>query len=92
LRQYCRNNSGDPPWNNEIEEIVFPKVRESWLSNELYDSLPAGSDFPDAAYRERKYVLEEDQKTDEPWRVRPFRDVLPTAWQSSIHCRFLARN
>ena len=93
IRQYCRNYSRSPPWNNEIEEIVFPETKESWLADALYDSLPAGTDFPDAAYRARHYEPEDDQ-ADKPWdwTVKPFRDVLPSAWLSSIQCRMTAWN
>ena len=93
IRQYCHNDFRNPPWNNRIEDIVFPEAKESWLADELYDSLPAGSDFPDAAYRARRYDPE-DEKPDKQWdwRVKPFRDVLPGGWLSSLQCRMTARN
>ncbi len=90
MRQYCHDISADPPWNNEIEEIVFPKDRESWLSNELYDSLPAGSEFPDAARRSETYGIKEDEDPEAltaAWTLKPFREVLPGAWGTSVQCR-----
>lgn len=91
IRQYCRNNSRNPPWNNEIEEIVFPEARESWLADALYDSLPAGTDFPGDAYRAQHYNAGDGQGAGTwAWTVRPFRDTLPGAWLSSIQCRLTA--
>lgn len=89
IRQYCHNNSRNPPWNNQIEEIAFPVYRETWLTDALFDGLPAGSDFPDAAYRARRYDIQ-DEEDSVRWRVKPFRDVLPDAWMSSIDCRITA--
>lgn len=91
IRQYCHNDSRNPPWNNRMEEIVFPEAKEVWLADELYDALPADSDFPGAAYRARLYDRDEEQ-VYRPWiwQVKPFRDTLPGAWLSSIQCRMTA--
>jgi hypothetical protein len=87
-RQYCHGGQGDTAWNNEIEEITFPQSRETWLDDKIYDSMPRDGSFP-SVDRLRDFYQMGDfaQEAKKEWHVKPFRDVLPGAWLSSIECR-----
>ena len=88
IRQYCRGADPARPWNNEFEEIAFPMAREVWLSDDLYDHLGETADFPPMARVAEVYGLGQDiAPAGRKWRVRPYRDVLPSAWWSSMDCR-----
>ncbi len=88
IRQYCRGADQEEPWNNEIEEIAFPMAREIWLADDLYDHLGETADFPPMARVAEVYGLGQDlAPAERKWRVRPYRDVLPSAWWSSMDCR-----
>jgi hypothetical protein len=88
IRQYCRGADPARPWNNEIEEIAFPLARETWLSNDLYDHLSEPADFPPPTRVVEVYGLGQDvSQAGKKWRVRPFREVLPSSWWASIDCR-----
>ena len=88
IRQYCRGTDPARPWNNEFEEIAFPLAREIWLTDDLFDGLSAPADFPPATRVTEVYGLGQDAlSAGRRWRVRPYRDVLPSAWWSSMDCR-----
>ena len=87
-RQYCRGTSDGATWNNQIEEIVFPNAGEIWLADEVLDT---ASDRSDIAALTRIDRLQEAKiavkKYAGSWHVRPFSDVLPSGWLSSLACR-----
>ena len=87
-RQYCRGASDGVAWNNQIEEIVFPIAGEIWLADEVLDNAPDRSDIAALTRIDRlteaKIVA---KKHAGSWRVRPFSDVLPSGWLSSLACR-----
>lgn len=88
IRQYCRGADPARPWNNEFEEIAFPLAREIWLTDDLFDDLSEPADFPSASRVAEVYGLgQEVSAAARKWRVRPYRDVLPSAWWSSVDCR-----
>jgi len=88
IRQYCRGGDPERPWNNEFEEIVFPNAREVWLADDLYDHLGETAEFPPTTRVAEVYGLGQDfLPAGKRWRVRPYRDVLPSAWWSSMDCR-----
>jgi len=87
-RHYCHGVDDKMPWNNEIEEITFPWVRETWLNDSIYDAMPKDGSFPSLERVRDKYKLGEYAgAAQKEWTVKPFRDVLPSAWASSIDCR-----
>jgi hypothetical protein len=87
-RQYCHGTGNGDAWNSQFEEIVFSSANEIWLADDVLDAAPDPSDIA-ALTRidessEGKAALE---KYTRFWRVRPFSDVLPSDWLSSIACR-----
>ena len=87
IRQYCYDRTAEPPWSNQFEEITFPQARETWLADEIYDSLGADRVFPSLERIRDDYELKEHaEAAAEGWRVRPFRDVLPSGWFAAFQC------
>jgi len=88
IRQYCANADPSDPWNNEIEEIAFPKYGEVWLSDELFAGLtnPAAYAPPPELLQElrAKYSNFSIQNT---WRARRFSEVFPAATDADLDCR-----
>lgn len=88
VRQYCIEKEGSAPWNNEIEEIVFPKYGEVWLTDELYAGVanpasyaPAPTQLQELRAKYPGFVI---QNT---WRARRFSEVLPAATDVNTDCR-----
>lgn len=88
FRQYCHDTAEGGRWNNRIEEIVFTSASEIWIADELLDAAENPSDIASLTRidesKEGKAAL---AKFSSHWRVRPFSDVLPSAWLSSLACR-----
>lgn len=81
IRQYCRDN---PAWNNEIEEIVFLKTREVWLSDEIYDEVVSGGNYPSSAVVRS---VDNIDALNQDWSVQRFSKVLPGRWLANLDCR-----
>lgn len=88
VRHYCSDATAEPPWNNEIEEITFADAGETWLSDEIYDGLGDGEEYPGVERIRDHYRVEADRAelAAKGWRVRPFREVLPRSWFTSFYC------
>lgn len=88
LRQYCRGDSPDGPWNNEVEEIAFPSAREIWITDELYARYDAPKDLLAAIRTDEIDELKQTlTRNPESWKVHPFSDMLPGDWFASWACR-----
>lgn len=88
LRQYCRGDQKEGPWNNQFEEIAFPATREIWLADDLYAEWKESADLfavsrLDQIDEARVVMKRETAK----WKVRSFGDMLPTDWFAPWACR-----
>lgn len=85
--QFCRA-AGDlsvvDTFNNEIEEIIFPKTGEIWLTDVLYARFRANPKLTPFADEMGAYGT--DRKPSQ-WRIRPFSSALPKWSRKSGDCR-----
>lgn len=90
--QYCRGpgvlTDTDTP-NNEVEQIVFTKTREIWLTDLLYGQLrkPAGRGYALVDQPPGGGFEAADTAGRKPWRVRPFSAVLPNWKRQAGACQ-----
>lgn len=88
IRQYCIATDPSSPWNNQVEEIDFPKYGEVWLSDDLY----AGVKDPNA-FAPPPELLQELRKSytafviQDVWKARRFSEVLPASDHATLDCR-----
>lgn len=88
VRQYCINNDPSSPWNNEIEEIAFPKYGEIWLTDELYAGLANPASYaPPAELLQELRAKYSSFTIQDTWRARRFSEVLPAATDVNTDCR-----
>ena len=82
------DGSDKKSWNNQIEEITFSYAAETWLADDIFDRLDPDDKFPSVDRIRKIYGVKGDfaKSLAKIWRVRPFRDVLPTVWFASLSC------
>jgi len=89
LRQYCRGNEKETPWNNQFEEIAFPATREIWLADDLYAEWSKGDTDLFAISRldeikEAQAIMKRDAGK---WKIHSFGEMLPSDWFAPWACR-----